>query len=137
MARVCPDQGITDEARTAMADGNARARLLQHWADEAAGWAREQAVRSLEDVAANRQELPEQEVKQRRGQLWRALQKISPGKSNTLSLVSAADGSLGRASSPPSPPTDWLSHNPITVLWNNQETLTKQGINIDSLEADC
>ncbi len=89
MVRICPDLGPTDEARTAMADKAARDGLLHRRADKAASWAREEALRQMEELAASRPDLPEHEVKHGRGRLWRVL-PASP----TLALVRAADGSL-------------------------------------------
>ena len=94
MVRLCPSLGTDEQVRTAMADKVARDLLLRRWADLAAGWAREEALKQLEVLAANRVSLTEHEVQQRKGQLWRVLQRISPGKANSLPLVRAQGGSL-------------------------------------------
>ena len=58
MVRICPSVGTTNEVRAAMADKRAQDQLLRSWADLAAGWARKETLRQLEDLAANRLELP-------------------------------------------------------------------------------
>ncbi len=92
VVQSCFSLGTVEEA--AMADSQARQRLLRSWPDLAAEWAREEVLRQLEHLAANRQELPEQEIRQRRGQLWQVLQRISPGKCSSPAMVRAAGGSL-------------------------------------------
>ncbi len=59
MVWACSELGTVEQARVAMAGRIAKQALLRRWADFAAGWVREEALKQLEELAANRLSLPE------------------------------------------------------------------------------
>ncbi len=68
---------------------------LRSWlARQALNWAREDALGELQQLAQDKPELDETTVNNRRGQLWRKLARVSPGRASSLGPIRASNGEL-------------------------------------------
>ena len=67
--------------------------LARVW-DHAVTLARKEAIQALEALPEQAQELGQDRMQARRGQIHRMLQRVSPGRSNVLAAVQRRDGSV-------------------------------------------